>query len=186
MQAATARGGPGDQSLLVPLALLALGVVRGTDGPPDFGRSCVSAHPDPYVRVYYRVISDPRFENIYTNARALGTWLQLLLIADGMFPAPAPIPAYVHGPSLRLLVDAGLVDLRTHSQYVVHGLASERQMRSDSARNAAAVRWHSARNADQMPLRNDTKRYETNGSHSDFDRRVEATQRELKKLRGEG
>ena len=145
----------------------------------------MSAHPDPYVRVYYRVMDDPRFESVYTDARALGTWLQLLLIADGMYPAPASLPVYCHKPSLALLVSVGLVELRMHGQYVMHGLASEREKRSDSARNAAALRWQSVRNADPMPLRNDTKRYETNGSQSDFDRRVEATQRELRRVRGE-
>lgn len=145
----------------------------------------MSGHPDPYVRVYYRVVDDPRFERIFTDARALGTWLQLLLVADAMFPATAPMPSYIHRPSLKLLVEAGIVEIRAHQRFVIHGLASEREMRSHSARNAAALRWHSVRNADPMPLRNETKRNETNGSQSDFDRRVEATQRELKKLRGE-
>lgn len=147
----------------------------------------MSGQDDPYVRVYYRVITDPRFEAIYSDARALGTWLQLLLYADAMYPAPAPLPTYIHRPSLKALVDAGIIELGKHSHYVVHGLASEREMRAHSARNAAAKRWHSNGNADPMlaepSLAKPNRAY---GSQSDrnvdksFDRRVEATQREIK------
>ena len=146
----------------------------------------MTAQEDPYVRVYYRIMDDPRFEAVYPDARVLGTWLQLLIVADAMYPARAPLPSYVHRPSLKVLVDAGIVELRHHSHYVVHGLASEREKRSQSGRNAAALRWQSKRNADPMhsePLLSEPIR--TNGSQSDFDRRVEATQRELRRVRGE-
>jgi hypothetical protein len=120
--------------------------------------------PEPdrkYVRVYYSVVNDERFAEVYHDARHLGTWLQLLLVADAMYPADAPIPAYASRASVKALVDCGLIDLRPHSQYRVHGLASEREMRTHSARNAAAVRWQSGRNADPMPRRDETRRDES-------------------------
>lgn len=106
-----------------------------------------SAPSDRYVRVYYSIIGDERFANVYHDARTLGTWLQLLLVADAMFPADAPIPAYVHRASFVVLVKAGLIENAPHQHYRVHGLASEREVRSHSARNAAAVRWQSEGNA---------------------------------------
>lgn len=109
------------------------------------------AEPDKYVRVYYSIIGDERFAAVYHDGRHLGTWLQLLLVADAMYPADAPIPAYVHRPSFRILVGAGLIEERPHQHYRVHGLASERGKRAQSARIASAVRWQSGRIADAMP-----------------------------------
>jgi hypothetical protein len=120
--------------------------------------------PEPdrkYVRVYYSVVNDERFAEVYHDARHLGTWLQLLLVADAMYPADAPIPAYASRASVKALVDCGLIDLRPHSQYRVHGLASEREMRSQYGRNASAVRWQSARNADTMPRQDETRQDES-------------------------
>jgi len=98
-----------------------------------------------YVRVYYSVVNDERFAEIYHDGRRFGAWLQLLLVADAMYPADAPIPAYVHKPSLKALVDCGLVEIRAHQHFRMHGLANERAQRSESARNANRVRWDSAR-----------------------------------------
>src|SRR4249919_233911 len=100
-----------------------------------------------YVRVYYSIINDDRFADIYHDARKLGTWLQLLLVADAMHPSDAPLPAYIHRPSLDSLVLSGLVEHRPHQHFRIHGLDSERGMRAQSARNASAVRWQSERNA---------------------------------------
>ena len=114
-----------------------------------------------YVRVYYSVVNDERFDEIYHDPRRFGTWLQLLLIADAMYPAEAPVPAYVHKASLKALVDCGLVELRAHQHFVMHGLASERQLRGHSARNAAAVRWQSERNANPMPRQDEHRQDKT-------------------------
>lgn len=113
-----------------------------------------------YVRVYYSVVNDDRFAEIYHDGRRFGTWLQLLLIADAMYPADAPIPAYVHRASLKALTDCGLVEIRAHQHFRVHGLASERGLRSESGRIAAGARWHSGRNADPMPRRDKTRQDE--------------------------
>lgn len=89
-----------------------------------------------YVRVYYSIIGDERFANVYHDARRLGTWLQLLLVADAMHPADAPTPAYVHRPSMAALVTAGLIDERPHQHFRIHGLDTERGRRSEAARMA--------------------------------------------------
>ena len=100
-----------------------------------------------YVRVYYSIIGDERFEKVYPEPKVLGTWLQLLLLADAIYPADAALPGYVNRASLRVLVDAGLVVERPHGHYAIHGLASEREMRSRSGRIGAAMRWQSGTNA---------------------------------------
>jgi len=42
----------------------------------------VTAAPRPYSRVYHEIVEHPRFERVYRNPSALGTWLQMLLTAD--------------------------------------------------------------------------------------------------------
>lgn len=101
----------------------------------------------PYSRVYWCVLDDEKFEQIYPDDRAFGTWVKLLIQADGAYPAPASIPRNVHGSSLKKLVDAGIVDLVAGDRYRIRGMKAERETRSTAARNAAAVRWHSDRNA---------------------------------------
>lgn len=113
-----------------------------------------------YVRVYYSVVNDERFATIYADARHFGTWLQLLLVADAMYPADAPLPAYVGRQSFRALVACGLVEERPHKHYRMHGLASEREMRSHSGRIAAEVRWQSGRTADPMPRQDEHRQDE--------------------------
>ena len=111
--------------------------------------------PRPYSRVYHEIVEHPRFERVYRNPSALGTWLQLLLTADAMYPMPAPMPPRT--PTVRLLIDCGLVIVRTGNRYSMRGLSEERERRSDAARNAAAMRWQSGRNAEPMPRRDETR-----------------------------
>ena len=108
----------------------------------------------PYSRVYHEIVDDPRFERVYGNDKALATWLRMLLIADAMYPASAPMTS--RNPTVRLLIDSGLIEERPGNRYVIHGLQGERERRSAIARNAAAVRWQSASNASAMPRRDET------------------------------
>jgi hypothetical protein len=104
----------------------------------------VTAQTDPYVRVYYRIIDDPKFAAVYDNDPALATWLRLLLAADAMYPAPAPLPRGVKRPALARLVDAELIDLMPGDRYRLHGLHGERERRQEQARKAARERWNRA------------------------------------------
>ena len=139
-----------------------------------------------YVRVYQSILTDAKFAKVYKDDHLLATWLRLLLVADQMWPIPAPIPRSVRESSIRLLVDVGLVDLMPLDCYRIHGLDAERNARRNASRIAAGTRWGNASgNAISMPLPSPSPRPSPNGSQSDFDRRVEATQRELRRVRGE-
>lgn len=102
----------------------------------------MTAQHDPYVRVYYRIIDDPKFASVYDNDAALSTWLRLLLAADAMYPAPATIPRSVKPAPLKILSDAELIDLLPGDRFRVHGLAGERERRREQAANAANQRWN--------------------------------------------
>lgn len=102
---------------------------------------------DPYSRVYWSIRSDERFAGVYSDDAALAAWLRLLIAADGVYPAPADIPAWLKPDTLALLAERGLIELVDSFHYRIHGLEAERERRSGSARSAAQARWDATRNA---------------------------------------
>lgn len=150
-----------------------------------------------YVRVYHTIVDDERFADVYHDSGRLGAWLQLLLLADAMYPASAPLPAYVSRRHVAHLAQCGLIELADHGQYRVHGLAAERHKRSQVGRTGAAMRWqsvgdadamrtHSNGNAEPMHPRTEPNRTEPSQSQSDFRRRVERTKALIAELQPEG
>lgn len=116
----------------------------------------------PYSRVYWSIIDDRKFVDIYDDDAALSLWLRLLIAADALWPAPAPLPRGTRSKPLAKLVDARLIVLLPGDRYKVHGLDKERGKRTDSARNAAASRWHTSRSNDTDARRDETSRDELN------------------------
>lgn len=103
----------------------------------------MTAQTDPYVRVYYSITDDPKFADVYDDDAALALWLRLLIVADAIHPAAAPLPV-VNPDALAMLVAAGLVDLVGTTRYRIHGLVKERERRSSKARASANARWSDA------------------------------------------
>ena len=103
---------------------------------------------DPHSRIYWRLFDDPKFAEVREDVCLFGAWALLLVLADIAWPGPAFVPPPVSDESLAKLVDCKLVDMVGGRMYRIHGLDAERDKRSQSGRNAAAVRWHSDRNAD--------------------------------------
>lgn len=104
-----------------------------------------------YVRVYYSIQDDPKFDRVRSDVATLGTWLRLLMTADAVWPASADLPRWVKPSALRTLVGAELIDLLPEHRYRIHGLDAERNARRNAASNAAALRWHGEGNAEPMP-----------------------------------
>lgn len=109
----------------------------------------------PYSRVYHTVMDDPCFDGIREDMRLFGSWLMMLLVADQAYPAPAFIPPTVPRSAVKRLVAAELVDLLPGHRYRLRGQEKERAKRSQSGRNAAAVRWQSERTARRDETRKD-------------------------------
>lgn len=97
----------------------------------------------PYSRVYWSVMQDPKFDRVRGDMRAFGAWSLMLIVADMAYPSPAFVPPTVPKKALELLVEVGLVDLCDDPHlYRVHGLETERK-----ARAASATRPHPKRDA---------------------------------------
>jgi hypothetical protein len=88
----------------------------------------------PYSRVYWAINRDPKFVGIYGDDSTLALWLRLLITADALWPASAPLPRSAKKRPLEALVTAGLVDLEPDDFYRIHGLDDERGRRAAAAR----------------------------------------------------
>jgi hypothetical protein len=94
----------------------------------------------PYSRLYWEVMTDPKFAGIRDDCRLFGAWSLLLVTADMAWPNPPFVPGVVPISAVKKLAEAGLIDL-TGRQYQVHGLPAERERRAASARASAHARW---------------------------------------------
>lgn len=105
----------------------------------------------PYARVYYVDLARD-YPTVYRDALCLGTYVQLLSVADAMWPAVPEIPRSVKAPALKVLVDVGLIIPIAPDCYGIRGLDAERNARSIAGGNAARIRWGTADgNAETMP-----------------------------------
>lgn len=104
----------------------------------------MTVQDDPYVRVYYRALHDVRFRDL--SAAAWGHWVRLLVIADGMYPAAAPLPRWTESEPLRELREAGIIE-QDGDYFRIHGMEPERAKRSEAAAFAADVKHHGSEEA---------------------------------------
>lgn len=105
----------------------------------------MTAQRDPYVRVYYSVVDDPKFAGMKLETK--GAWLDLLIAADSMYPAPAPLPRWLPKRIQVELTRRGIIDPVGSDHYRIHGLESERSKRSAAGKSGANARW----NANALP-----------------------------------
>lgn len=118
----------------------------------------------PYCRVYWSIVDDDKFADVFGNDHHLATWLRLLMTADQAWPASASIPMATRRSSLSVLAGCGLVDLQPGGRYRIHGLDSERERRQSHAQSASNARWNARSNAHAfghgMPRRDEHRRAE--------------------------
>ncbi len=99
-------------------------------------------HNGEFSIVRHEILDDSKFEAVYDNDNLLATWLRLLIEADKTWPAPAAIPFGTGEDALHLLVEAGLIQVLPHHQFIFVGMAKERERRKARFKAAADARWN--------------------------------------------
>ncbi len=124
----------------------------------------------PYVRIYHDDLMRD-YPHVWKDDPALAAFDRLLVVADKMWPTLPELPRAIRPRALAILTQVSettghaLIELVQPHSFRIRGHNTERAKRQDAARNAAAMRWDSGRNADRnatgnaesMPRRDETK-----------------------------
>lgn len=105
---------------------------------------------DPYSCLYWRVKADERFDHVFGCDPCWAAYTRLLMDAEASYPAPASIPSHLRPHAKAHLLDAGIIELRPHDCFIVHGLQKEREKRSEAGRESAIKGWEKRRNGPPM------------------------------------
>lgn len=110
------------------------------------------------MRIYFEARDDERFAHAYECDTCWAAYSRLLMDAEAAYPTAASLPVSLKRHAKAHLIDAGIIELRPHDCFVVHGLAAERTRRSHQGTAGAAARWgapapvpDSERNANALP-----------------------------------
>ena len=126
-----------------------------------------------FSKVYHAAQVDPAFTKVWRNDHALATWLRCLILADAMWPIPAPMPR--RNPTVQLLIREGLIVDEGNGRYSIRGQRAERERRSNAARIAAASRWGNApASGGSMPSRGEESRGDRIARMTDVDKPAKA------------
>jgi hypothetical protein len=132
-----------------------------------------------YVRIYYSINDDPKFDTIRNHEVRFYTWVRLLMAADAVWPSSADLPRWVKRLPLLALVDAGLVELLPGERFRIKGMNDERGRRAEAARVGGLASGRSR--SVERPL-ND--RSDTSGTESNLAKQSRAEQSQAKPSNG--
>ena len=105
-----------------------------------------------FARVYYDdMVRD--HPDVWRDNELLSTWLRMLVACEKSWPSLAEIPRSARPRAVARLVEFGMVTVTDQHHFGLRGFTSDRAARQDTARTAAAKRWHSESNADAMLIR---------------------------------
>lgn len=105
-----------------------------------------------YVRLYYTLASDAKFDEVYSNDLLLATYVRLLIAADQAYPAPATLPYGCKPKVVYRLAELGIIQFINRVSFRIAALQKERDYRSGLGRAAAQRRW----DADALRTQNGT------------------------------
>ena len=102
-----------------------------------------------FVKVY-RDLAD-EYPTIYDDAEALGTYVQLLMDADALWPMRPQVPRRVKDEPLRRVLGSGLVTEEEHGRYSIKGLDRLRETESMAQRDRVINGRSSKKHPDRYP-----------------------------------
>ena len=139
-----------------------------------------------FVPIYRDLMNE--YPAIYDDAAALGTYVQMLMDADALWPARPQVPRRVTDEQLGKLTECGLVTLEEHDRYSIKGLDKRRQAQSEMGRDAALRGW-AKRKGDGYPNGYPNSRpnaYQTRTEQNRTDHRATAREESSSKKRENG
>lgn len=93
--------------------------------------------------------------DLFSDAALLGTWVQLLVVADMAWPERGEVPRLVDDGLYRRLVDMGAVIPAAPDEYLYRMpyLDSEEQRKSDQGRADRLAGWHEQGKHERKPVK---------------------------------
>ncbi len=82
-----------------------------------------------YSRIYWTVVDDPKFENVFDDDRRWAAYTRLLMAAEATYPSPAPLPRWLADDVLAYLAEVRIIVVIRGSSYRIVGLKTEREGR---------------------------------------------------------
>lgn len=105
-----------------------------------------------YSRIYWTVVEDPKFADVYDDDRRWAAYTRLLMAAEATYPSPAPLPRWLADDVMEALVEARIIEVLRGTSYRVVGLRTEREGR-------ATGRWIGGKSRAEDAERDDKGRY---------------------------
>lgn len=102
----------------------------------------MSGQDNPYSRLYHSVKADDRFDHVFSCDPCWAAYTRLLIDAEAAYPVAASLPISLRSHAKTQLEAAGIIELRPHNSFIVHGLEAERKRRSRQGHAGAAARWN--------------------------------------------
>ena len=100
-----------------------------------------------YSRIFWGIVDDPKFADVYPSDRDFATWVRLLIIADQAYPAPAALPRTAKLAAVNKLVAAGIVNRVGSDHFRIHGMKTVREEQTEWTRRGGLIRASSGQRA---------------------------------------
>lgn len=93
-----------------------------------------------YSRLYWSIVGDPKFEDVFFDDRRFAAYVRLLMDAEQAYPAAAVLPRWLDDDVFEALCEVGILEPVGRMAYRVVGLRAEREGRLGGNRIGGRVR----------------------------------------------
>lgn len=82
-----------------------------------------------YSRIYWTVVDDPKFAEVFDDDRRWAAYTRLLMAAEATYPSAAPLPRWLADDVLAYLIEVRIIEVVRGSSYRIVALKAEREGR---------------------------------------------------------
>ena len=99
---------------------------------------------DEYSRIYWTIVDDPKFAEVFDDDRRWAAYTRLLMAAEQAYPSAAALPRWLADDVMEYLVKVRIIELVRGSAYRIVGLKAEREGRLNGHAVGGIVRSQGA------------------------------------------